>query len=89
VSGAGVYGLAESHGGEADGGRGGWRRRRAPYWGERLAGRVALLAILDWGQSSRCQGLVWIENSKALFVCVGLVGRNDSEPDCFSNLYKL
>jgi hypothetical protein len=26
---------------------------------------------------------------KALFVCVGLVGRNDSEPDCFSNLYKL
>jgi hypothetical protein len=28
-------------------------------------------------------------HSKALFVCVGLVGRNDSEPDCFSNLYKL
>jgi hypothetical protein len=25
---------------------------------------------------------------KALFVCVGLVGRNDSEPDCFFNLYK-
>jgi hypothetical protein len=30
--------------------------------------------------------LRWIE---ALFVCVGLVGRNNSEPDCFSNLYKL
>jgi hypothetical protein len=28
-------------------------------------------------------------NSEALFVCVGLVGRNDSEPDCFYNLYKL
>jgi hypothetical protein len=27
--------------------------------------------------------------SKALFVCVGLMGRNESEPDCFSNLYKL
>jgi hypothetical protein len=27
--------------------------------------------------------------AKTLFVCVGLVGRNDSEPDCFSNLYKL
>jgi hypothetical protein len=27
--------------------------------------------------------------AKALFVCVGLVGRNDSEPDYFSNLYKL
>jgi hypothetical protein len=27
--------------------------------------------------------------AKALFVCVGLVGRNDSEPDCFYNLYKL
>jgi hypothetical protein len=27
--------------------------------------------------------------SQALFVCVGLVGRNDSESDCFSNLYKL
>jgi hypothetical protein len=26
---------------------------------------------------------------KALFVCVGLVDRNDSEPDCFSNLYKI
>jgi hypothetical protein len=24
-----------------------------------------------------------------LFVYVGLVGRNNSEPDCFSNLYKL
>jgi hypothetical protein len=27
-------------------------------------------------------------NPKALFVCVGLVGRNNSWPDCFSNLYK-
>jgi hypothetical protein len=26
---------------------------------------------------------------QALFVCVVLVGRNKSEPDCFSNLYKL
>jgi hypothetical protein len=26
---------------------------------------------------------------KGLFVCVGLVGRNNSEPDCFYNLYKL
>jgi hypothetical protein len=29
------------------------------------------------------------KSTKVLFVCVGLVGRNDSEPDCFSNLYKL
>jgi hypothetical protein len=26
---------------------------------------------------------------KALFVCVGLLGRNNSRPNCFSNLYKL
>jgi hypothetical protein len=26
---------------------------------------------------------------EALFVSTGLVGRNDSWPDCFSNLYKL
>jgi hypothetical protein len=30
-----------------------------------------------------------LDTLKALFVCVGLVGRNDSEPDCFYNLYKL
>jgi hypothetical protein len=29
------------------------------------------------------------KHSWALFVCVGLVGRNNSRPDCFSNLYKL
>jgi hypothetical protein len=29
------------------------------------------------------------EQSKALFVSIGLVGRNDFYPDCFSNLYKL
>jgi hypothetical protein len=28
------------------------------------------------------------EVHKALFVCVGLVGRNDFEPDFFYNLYK-
>jgi hypothetical protein len=27
--------------------------------------------------------------AQALFVCVRLVDQNDSEPDCFSNLYKL
>jgi hypothetical protein len=30
-----------------------------------------------------------LESFKALFVSAGLVGRNDSWPDCFSNLYKL
>jgi hypothetical protein len=33
--------------------------------------------------------IVRIGFPKALFVCVGLVGRNDSEPNCFYNLYKL
>jgi hypothetical protein len=49
---------------------------------------------LDWIEllrhGTRCTGLAsHFVLIKALFVCVGLVGRNDSEPDCFSNLYKL